>query len=71
MGDNFPVKMKRKGDFQDIEIWREINYRMIKYMSDNYSGTLIIPMTLNNKKYFDEIITNLKEENIDVKHYII
>ena len=31
----FPDEMKRKGNFQHIEMWREFNYRMLKYIAEN------------------------------------
>jgi len=48
--DNFPQEMRRKGDFQDIIIWRRINYEIIKYMYDFFDGDIIIPMTLVSEK---------------------
>lgn len=35
--DNFPDDLKRKGDFQDIGMWRNFNYQILKYMNDNCS----------------------------------
>ncbi len=29
--DSFPEEMKRKGNFQHIPIWREFNYKILKY----------------------------------------
>lgn len=69
--DHFPDDMKRRGDFQDIEMWRDFNYQMIKYIQDHDSGTLIVPMTLVNKDYFDEIVTRLIGNGIDVRHFIL
>lgn len=68
---NFPENMKNRGDFQDIKIWRNINYQIIKHMNDSYDGVLIIPMTIVNEEYYDEIIGYLLEDGIDVYHYIL
>jgi len=59
------------GDFQDIPLWREMNYKHIKTMLSRYTGTLIIPMTIVNPAYFDEIIGNLREDGVDVRHFIL
>jgi len=59
------------GDFQDIELWREMNYKHISLIVSKYSGTLIIPMTLVNPVYYDEIIGRLKSDGLDVRHFIL
>lgn len=69
--DNFPNELKEKGNFQHIPIWREFNYKILKHISDNYDGTIIVPMTIYQKEYFDEIIGNLTNDRILVKHFIL
>lgn len=59
------------GDFQDIALWREMNYKMLKLIATDYKGIIIVPMTLVNPKYYDEIIIKLIDDNIEVKHYIL
>jgi len=60
-----------EGDFQDIPLWRETNHNLINLISANYNGTLIIPMTLVNPAYFEEIIGKLKADGLDVRHFIL
>ncbi len=60
-----------RGDFQDIPLWRETNYKLIKLIYDNYNGTIIIPMTIVNRDYFDEIISRLISDGVDLKHFIL
>lgn len=60
-----------KVDFQDIPMWREINYSMLKMLVEKCTGTIIVPMTLVNPEYFNEIITRLREDDIEVKHFIL
>src|SRR5215831_16386474 len=43
------------GDFQDIPLWRKLVAQFAIGMSDDYGRTLIIPMTLVNPGYRDEI----------------
>ncbi|MBR6709403.1 MAG: AAA family ATPase, partial [Clostridia bacterium] len=69
--DNFPPEMARQGDFQDMEIWRSINYQIIRYLHDSYDGDLILPMTLANRQYYDEIIGRLEQDGISVRHFIL
>ena len=60
-----------KGDFQDIPLWREMNYKFISLIASVYSGILIIPMTLVNPEYYNEIIGRLREDGTDVRHFIL
>jgi len=69
--DNFPDELKRKNNFQHMTIWREFNYKILSYIYENYSGVIIVPMTIYNKKYYDEIIGNLLNDGVLVKHYIL
>lgn len=69
--DNFPPEMKQKGDFQDIEIWRSINYAVIQHLYHTFDGYIIIPMTLVNKQYYDEIIGRLKQDGAVLRHFIL
>lgn len=69
--NNSPECMRRKGDFQDISLWRDFNLSMLKYIYENYSGTIIVPMTLVNKKYYKEIIGRLVSDGIEIHHYIL
>ena len=58
-------------DFQDITLWRETNYKMLKLITDNFDGIIIVPMTLVNPKYYDEIIGKLKSDGMEVRHFIL
>jgi chloramphenicol 3-O-phosphotransferase len=69
--DVFPGEMKRKGNFQHIPIWREMNRKILKHISGGYDGVIIAPQTVYIKQYYDEIIGRLLEDNIAVKHFIL
>ncbi len=64
---NIPKSM-HNGDFQDFHMWREFNYSMLKTIHDDFSGTIIVPMTIVNPEYFSEIIGKLREDGITVNH---
>jgi len=69
--DNFPEPLKRKGDFQDISLWRKFNYEYIEYMYHNFNGHIIIPMTIVNPDYYQEIIGNLQANGLEIRHFIL
>lgn len=69
--NNSPDCISRKGDFQDIPLWRVFNYQMLKYLHENYSGTIIVPMTLVNKEYYSQIVDRLITDGIPIHHYIL
>ena len=60
-----------KGDFQDFPLWRETNYKMLKMISEQYKGIIIVPMTLVEPGYFNEIIGRLREDGTQVRHFIL
>ena len=59
------------GDFQDIPLWREINYKTLRMIAEKYDGTIIVPMTLVNPDYYSEIIGRLVADGVEVRHYIL
>ena len=64
---NIPQSLQKK-DFQDFPIWRETNYSLLKQISINYEGIIIVPMTVTNEEYFHDIISRLQKDQIIVKH---
>ncbi|MCJ8013249.1 AAA family ATPase [Paenibacillus sp. KQZ6P-2] len=67
---NIPASMA-KSDFQDHKVWRETNYSMIKYIHDEYDGTLIIPMTIVDPQYFDDIVGRLRRDGVVIHHFAL
>jgi len=69
---NAPKQFTREyADFQDIPLWRETNYKMLKMLAEGYDGTIIVPMTLVNPDYYNEIIVRLLADGVDVQHFIL
>ena len=58
-------------DFQDIPLWREFNYKMLKQIYGEWIGDIVVPMTVVNREYFDEIIRKLRSDGIDIRHFIL
>jgi hypothetical protein len=67
---NIP-KSIHKDDFQDYIMWREFTYAMLKYLDQEYDGLIIVPMTIVNPRYFNEIVGKLREDGIIIDHYAL
>jgi hypothetical protein len=59
------------GDFQDFAMWREFAYSMLSYLNREYGGTVIVPMTVVNPSYFDEIVGRLRLDGVKVHHFAL
>ncbi len=68
--DNLPSGLKKE-DFQDFRLWREFNYNMLSYITSNFNGTIIVPMTIINKQYFGEIVDKLKSDGLVIRHFTL
>lgn len=66
---NIPRQMD-KADFQDHPMWRSFNLELLDYIASQYQGNIIVPMTITNRAYFDEIIGELSKRH-QVKHFIL
>jgi hypothetical protein len=60
-----------RGDFQDIPLWREFTYKTLHYVLPQYSGPVIVPMTICNPNYLDEIIGRLRTDGFNVHHFTL
>ncbi|WP_235188869.1 zeta toxin family protein [Exiguobacterium artemiae] len=54
-------------DFQDEPLWRQLNLVLLEQL-DQPSAVIIVPMTLTNPDYFDEIIGALRSNGHQVQH---
>lgn len=66
---NVPASMGEE-DFQDYPMWREFNLRMLDYVAGRYEGDIIVPMTITDKAYHDELVGALSQK-YEVKHFIL
>ncbi|CAM3954747.1 AAA family ATPase [Cohnella lubricantis] len=60
-----------KPDFQDYPLWREFNSSFLRYLDQHYSGTLIVPMTVVDPRYFEEIVGQLRKDGVVVRHFAL
>ncbi|MDO7907465.1 AAA family ATPase [Paenibacillus sp. JX-17] len=68
--DNLPQEALF-ADFQDFPMWRSFNYEMLSYLNVKAQGPVIVPMTLVNEKYFDEIVGRLRADGVIVCHFAL
>lgn len=59
------------GDFQDYPMWREFNYSMLRYINETSANIIIVPMTITNLTYFDQIVGRLRRDDITVHHFTL
>jgi hypothetical protein len=55
----------------DEQLGRKIIFGLLKQADTINIDYIIVPLTLYNKEYFDEIIGNLRRTKIQVDHYIM
>lgn len=58
-------------DFQDMVLWRSLNYQLLRELHETYGGTVIVPMTLADEQYYGEIVQRLLDEGVPVVHIIL
>lgn len=58
-------------NFQDEPLWRTINRDMLLHLSERLEGDIIVPMTLINEAYYDEIIGELRRRGVEVRHFAL
>lgn len=56
---------------QDHIAWREINYSMLQTISADFPGIVIVPMTIVNPLYFNELVGKLRAYGVKVNHYTL
>ena len=65
------VPKPETGDFQDIPLWRRLVAEFATSMAAEYGRTLIIPMTLVNADYRDEIFGLIAKAGEDILHVFL
>lgn len=66
---NLPPGLE-EADFQDYPMWREINLSMLDYLAARRDGVVIVPMTITNRAYHDQLIGGLSRRH-KVVHVIL
>ncbi len=61
----------RVGDFQNHRIWREFTYQGLRYVAENFTGTIIVPMTVVDPLYYDQTVGALRCDGLQVHHFTL
>jgi hypothetical protein len=64
-----PAPLRR--NFQDLPIWRSAVQDLLRLTLTEYDGPVIVPMTLVNPAYSQEIIGGLRTDGFDVRHFAL
>ncbi|MFD3929303.1 AAA family ATPase [Streptomyces sp. NPDC058614] len=58
-------------EFQDFPPWRGLVVETARQVLDHVGGTLVVPQTVLNERYWHEIHTGLAKADIPVRHYLL
>jgi hypothetical protein len=58
-------------DFQDLTIWRPLVVETARQLKRVYGRTLVVPMTLWHRPYFEEIVAGLREIDPHLYHFCL
>ncbi len=56
-------------DFQDMPLWRELTVATLTSLVERCKRPIIVPMTLVNEQYFDEIVGSLRRSGLEIHHF--
>jgi broad-specificity NMP kinase len=67
------IKLKGSGsdDFQHIDLWRKSAVMGVRLFRLFASGPVIVPMTFSRRAYFDEVVTNLKRHEPELRVFCL
>ncbi|MFD7032357.1 AAA family ATPase [Streptomyces sp. NPDC059917] len=60
-----------RGDFQDLPAWRRGVFEVLDLAAGRQPGTVLVPMTVTEPRYFAETVGLLRERGHDVRHFAL
>ncbi|GHH76615.1 hypothetical protein GCM10018793_22750 [Streptomyces sulfonofaciens] len=60
-----------RGDFQDLGAWRSGVREVLDTVLTGHDGPVLVPMTVVEPAYFEEIVAGLRERGHDVRHFAL
>jgi hypothetical protein len=61
----------RAGDFQNLPLWRQLTLQTAIGLIEQCRRPLIVPMTLVDPSYFEEILGGLKRAGVQTYHFTL
>ena len=61
----------RPADFQDLKLWRELVVQVAAGWMRQFGRPLLMPMTVVNPVYLDEIMLGLRDAGVEVHHFTL
>jgi adenylate kinase family enzyme len=59
------------GDFQDLSLWRQLTVETAIGLLRQTNRPLIVPMTLVNPAYFEEVVGELRKRGTEIYHFAL
>jgi AAA domain len=56
-------------DFQHFDAWRQGAHEVLDLVARKWDGPVIVPMTLINPGYFEQVVGRLRADGHDVRHF--
>ncbi|WP_432361941.1 AAA family ATPase [Sporosarcina sp. UB5] len=69
--DEIKLEGEKTGDFQDLKMWKPLTVEVARQLREIYGKDLIVPMTIYNKVYFDEIHRGFLQIDPKVYHFCL
>ncbi|GAA0488505.1 tunicamycin resistance ATP-binding TmrB [Salinibacillus aidingensis] len=70
-----PEEIKRleaeTGDFQDLQLWKEITVKVARFIISKYNVNLIVPMTIRKPEYFNYIFNGFNSIDSNTYHFCL
>lgn len=63
---NLPEPLCPWEDFQDDPLWRQFNAALLERLAREHDGTVIVPMTVTDPRYWAELTTLVPADNLRV-----
>jgi chloramphenicol 3-O-phosphotransferase len=62
---------QQTGDFQDLRLWRELTVRILAEAAGIATAPVVVPMTLVDPCYFEEVVGGLRAAGVDLRHFTL
>lgn len=60
-----------RSDFQDLVAWRQGTREVLEFLLREHDGDVIVPMTVIDPAYLDEILRPLRESGHHIRHFTL